>query len=120
MDDRFQEEPGYRGARCQSCDAPITDENDEAEVTVWSRVGYTFDKRTFDGCEHERKIQAMRNAVLFLQAEIAGHEADWDNHGCPEDALHELCDGFGFEFHPAGTLERVRADVRKALMGRAA
>lgn len=116
-DDRFQEEPEFRGARCASCDAPITDENEQAEVTVWEKG---FVKRTFDGCEHERKIQAMRNAVLFLQAEIAEHEADWSNHGCPEDALGELCEAFGFEFHDAGTVQNLRTQLQRSLSGRAA
>lgn len=102
-DDRFQEAQEYRGGRCSNCDAPITDENETADIVTFTRVerganGYAWEKSVTPGCQHEARLQAMKNAVAFLQDDIRRQDGDYDNVVVPEDAIAELCEAFRFEY----------------------
>lgn len=104
--DRFQEAPEHRGARCGSCDLPLTDENPAADVTAYERVphlhGVAWKKTVTQGCRHEARLQALRNAVAFLQADIRTlEEGDESNTHEPEDAILEICEAFGWQYLPS-------------------
>lgn len=93
-DDRFHEEPDYKGPLCPHCDAPISEDNPRETIEMWTRRRDN-DKlmlRKFDGCRFDRQIQCFKNAILFLEDEIL-HYDESGNEPCPGEAIMELCDG---------------------------
>ena len=96
-DDRFQEEPDYKGPLCPHCDAPINEDNTRESIGVWSKVSGKWTFARVDGCRFDRRLQCISNAILFLEDEILRSEKSGDEPH-PDDAIMELCDGFNLTY----------------------